>query len=75
MARSSDTAEHLPRGRDRLGGELLGRRDPDRTCTLAPGRRLLADVEEKQLEPVSQFRVQLPDDAGVEEEPGREGIR
>ena len=57
------------------GREPVGPRHADSAGALAPRRRLLARVEQEELEPPAEPFVETLDDAGVEEEPRREGVR
>ena len=55
--------------------QICRTRDASVACTLPPRVRLLARVEQEELEPVAQPLAQAGDDAGVEEEPRGERIR
>jgi hypothetical protein len=61
--------------RDVVGPEFIGTRHASLSCTLCPRLRLLAGVEQEQLETWAELVSQAFDDARVEEEPRRERVR
>ena len=61
--------------RDAVRLQIPWARDANVAGPLAPGVGLFPGVEEEQLEPLADAATDVSDDARVEEEPGREGVR